>query len=77
MANVNVKIVSDKLRVYIEGIVHLSINLPDLVGMQSYTYKEDRWHIDFYTKTTKIECWYTNKQIWEDILKCIDKIDLV
>lgn len=77
MPIVNTKIVSDKLRIYIDDFIHISISLTDLVGIQSYSYKGNRWYIDFYTKTTKIECWYTNKQIWEDILKQIDQIDLV
>jgi len=77
MSKINVKVLSDKLRVYIDGILHLSINITELVGIQSYTWMDDRWHIDFITKTNKVECWYTNKNLWEEILKGIDGIDLV
>jgi len=76
MKSTSIKIVSNKLRVYIKGLLHLSIDISELVGIQSYTYN-NRWHIDFITKTNVIECWYTNKQIWETILKDLDKIDLV
>lgn len=77
MPSISAKVVSDKFRIYIDDLVHVSINIPDLVGIQAYAWSDDRWHIDFYTKTTTIECWYTNKQIWEDILRQIDQIDLV
>ena len=73
----SVKIVSNKLRVYIKDLLHLSIDLSELVGIQSYTYNNDRWHIDFITKTAKIECWYTSKELWESILKGLDQINLV
>lgn len=77
MVNVSVKVVSNKLRVYINELLHLSIDISELVGIHSYTYNDDRWHIDFVTKTNVIECWYTKKDLWENILKGIDGIDLV
>lgn len=77
MAKVAVKVFSDKLRVYINDLLHLSISIEELVGVESYSWSDDRWHIDFITKTNTIECWYTNKELWESILRGIDGIDLV
>lgn len=77
MATVTAKVLSNKLRICIDGLLHLSIDISELVGIQAFTWSDDRWHIDFITKTNTIECWYTNKQLWEDILKSIDGIDLV
>lgn len=77
MPTVTAKIVSDKLRIYIDGIIHLSIDITELVAIQAYTFNDDRWHIDFTMKTTQVETWYTTRDLWESILKAIDGFDLV
>jgi len=62
MPKTEVKIVTDKLRIYIEDILHLSLNISELIAIQSYKYNENRYCIDYYMKTTIVDTWYVNRE---------------
>jgi hypothetical protein len=65
----------DHIRVYLDGVMHLSIKQNDLVGIKSYKIgKVDTYNIDFFMKDTTIDCNYTRKDIWENILKELQKL---
>ena len=77
VAKTEVKIISNKFRVVINDILHLSVDLSELVGIQSYKYDDCRFCIDYYLKTTQIETWYTKEEEWKAILDGISKLSLV
>lgn len=74
---IKVIIVDKKLRVFFDEIMHLSIDINELVGVQSYHYGDYRFAIDYVMKTTLIETCYTDKQKWKSILDGLAKISIV
>ncbi len=74
---ISVNIKSNKLRIYIDDTLNLSIDISNLVGIYAYKYGDSRFNIDFITKTTSIKCWYEKHEIWKNILDGISKLDLV
>jgi hypothetical protein len=77
MSKIDVRLIADHLRVYINDILHLSIDIRELVGIQSYKYGDYKFAIDYNMKTTLIETWYTHKEDWEKILQGLEKIELI
>ena len=65
------------LKIYLNGFLHLSLPLNEVVAIQSYKSGYTLHHIDFYMKTTKVDCEYEKEEVWKDILKELDKIVLV
>jgi len=61
-----------KLRIYINGILHLSIHK---TGLQIQSWKESKnWYvIVFYTKLGKIKAEYDDVGKWKRILELIDE----
>lgn len=68
-------IVNNYIKIYINGILHISIKLEDYQGMQSYI-DDFYFVIEFYTKTKTIICEYDSVIKWKKILKSIDKMRL-
>ncbi len=79
MNTIDVKVIVryNHLKIYLDDVLHISIQIDDIVGIQSYLIGTDYYHIDYYTKTTTIDCRYTRKDIWISILKELDKISLI
>lgn len=75
--SITVKVVSDRLRIFINDVLHLSLDISELVGIQSYHYGDYRFAIDYNMKTTLIETWYVNEEMWKDILAGLAKITIV
>jgi hypothetical protein len=65
------------LRVKINGLLHFSISLDQLVGIQSWIVASGSYRIVYYTKTGKITCEYDNRNNWELILRGLEKIDII
>lgn len=65
------------LRVTISGLMHLSVKLDELVGIQSWIVSNASFRIEYYTKTGKITCEYDDKLKWITILKALQEIDII
>ena len=76
-SKIEVKVVSDRLRVMINDTLHLSVNISELVGIQSYKYDNYRFAIDYNMKTTLIETWYVERDEWKAILDGLAALSLV
>lgn len=75
---IKVKIHYTTLRIYIDNILHLSIKQEELIGFQSYIMGTQDFFIEFYMKNGPIiECKYTKKEIWIEILNQLDKITTI
>ena len=75
---IEVKIVHSKLRIYINGKIHLSIDIDKIIAFQSYFIGLESFNIDYYTTdNVMIDTQYTKKYIWDEILKGLDKITLI
>lgn len=60
-----------KHRILINGIAHLSINIDELVGIQSYHDELNKFTIEYYLKTRTIKCEYDREDTWKEILKLL------
>jgi hypothetical protein len=69
-------LLSNNIKIYINNILHLSINRNLLCGVQSWidvTNNISIYSIEFYFKdSTKMLCQYNEKEKWENIIKNID-----
>lgn len=74
---VEVTIASDRLRVYLNDLLHLSISVADLVAIQAWKYGTYRFSIEYTLKTTSVETWYVTREIWEEVLRGLAKINLI
>lgn len=76
--NVEVKIVYNQLKIYINKIVHLSIHIDNIIGYKGYSVGKESFYIDYFTKdNVLIDTNYMNKEIWQEILKGLDRITLI
>ncbi len=61
-----------KLRIYINGILHLSIHHPNY-QIQSWKEAKDWYIIVFYTEMGEIQCEYDDVEKWKQILRLVDE----
>lgn len=62
----------DYLKVYFNEVLHLSLYIGDLVGVQGYV-ESASWYCVEYTFKGKamIRSQYDNKEVWSEVLKHI------
>lgn len=65
------------LRITISGLLHFSIKLDQLIGIQSWIVSNSSFRIEYYTKTGKITCEYDDELKWTTILKGLELIDII
>ena len=65
------------LRITINGLLHFSLKLDDLVAIQSWIVASGSYRIVYYTKTIEIVCEYDNRDNWQTILKGLCAIDII
>jgi hypothetical protein len=67
-----------KLKIYINGLIHLIIDetYNPIRSVQSYLWPEkEHYHIEYWLKDGKlVKTWYCDKNIWGAILKELDTI---
>lgn len=74
MASVTVKRSYERLKIYINGQLHIQIKLLDIVGFQSWIHGESEYFIEYYFSTRdKITTVYGQKELWSDVLKILDE----
>jgi len=64
-----------QLRIYIDDLLHLSIKLKDLLAIQSWGHRKDKYIIEYNMKQTTVKSEYQNKKDWQEILKQLSLID--
>lgn len=62
----------DKLKVFINGVLHLALTTYDL-QIQSWKRSKTSYWIQFTTKTGIIECEYNSRDKWTKILELINE----
>jgi hypothetical protein len=73
---IDVKIVGvgNQFKIYLNGLIHFTLIQEEFVGFQSWVKGTDWYCIAFYTQNCgAIMCDYTSKELWESILKELDK----
>jgi hypothetical protein len=57
----------------------LSIKRDELIGFQSWKmgYEDVKYHIEYTTKTSTIECEYDKMWKWQTILKLLDDNEII
>ena len=63
----------NNLKIFINGLLHLSVNIYEIRGLKSEIQSPHWFTISYYVKETEIECQYGNKQIWTDILTLLNE----
>lgn len=76
-SELSVYLTLSNLRIKINGLLHLSIKLEDLIGIQSWIVSDSKYCIEYYTRGSKILCEYDNKKIWKYILEGIENIEII
>ncbi len=69
---ITAKSVTDRLKIYMNGILHLRLETD---GLQVESWKEAKCHfcIDFHTKTGVVHTEYNSEEKWKRILELIDE----
>lgn len=65
------------LKIYFRGLLHLSI-LVEVVAIQSWYsgwWWWKRYSIEYSTRAGEVLTEYTDKALWSDLLKLLDKLD--
>ncbi|MBX2907695.1 MAG: hypothetical protein KF744_16740 [Taibaiella sp.] len=72
--NVEVKHNMLSLRIFINGYLHLSLKVRELVGLQSWGTDDGLFKIEYITRTNRILAEYTDRNLWQRILKALEKV---
>lgn len=72
--NVEVRHNMLSLRIFINGYLHLSLKVRELVGLQSWVTDDGLFKIEYVTRTSRILAEYTDKKLWQRILKALEKV---
>jgi hypothetical protein len=74
---VKILIKKSYIKIYIDELLHLSAPKEDIVGFQSYL-QGHIYCIKYYLRNnSEILCEYEKRELWEEILKEIDKQNIV
>ena len=72
-----VVIIDQHLKIYVEGILHLLVAVPNISSIQSYRLSDHQWMIEILCGDgNNIELSYVTKDMWKRILKELDKLKL-
>lgn len=64
----------ERIRLYMNGKLHLHLKLLDLVGFQSWIHGETEYFIEYYFETRdKITTVYGSRELWEKVLDILDQ----
>lgn len=71
----SIQIKDNNIKIFIDGILHLSIKHDELIGFQSWILGDDEkiYCIEYYTKSKDILTEYNNFEKWKSILGLLDK----
>lgn len=73
MAAVTSKIVHERIKIYINGLIHISIPIDPNTKIQSWRDAECNYKIEIWCAGHTDTYAYINFQLWEGILKELDK----
>jgi hypothetical protein len=63
------------LSIYINDRLHLKINLKQIIAIQSWINRKNKYIIEYSTKDQDIRSEYQHKEDWQEILKQLSLID--
>ncbi len=68
----------NSIKIYLEGLLHLSLKQSELVGFQSWkpTEADGMYCIEFYMKGNTILCEYVNEKLWCNVLGLLEYIPM-
>ena len=64
------------LTITIDGYTHLKVKMKDVFGYQAWSDRRDNNSIQYYCKGGNIICEYQDKELWKEILKQLEPIEL-
>ena len=67
---------NNHLRLYIDGVLHLSLKADDVVGVLSYR-SGGYMHIDYYVGEACIESTYKASSVWIAVLAELEKVEII
>jgi len=71
MVNIQVKVEYDRLKVYINDLLHLHINTKGGLHIQGWV-DNNLYMIEYTSPAGRVKSEYEKKEIWEEILKQIN-----
>lgn len=69
---VSIKSTLGRVKVYIDGSLHLSFQLKHYRGMQSWNWYQRGYHIEIALKDKRIHLEYDDPKLWKDVLEMLD-----
>ena len=67
---------NNRLRIRIDGLLHLSLRADDTVAVLSYK-EGGYYHIDYYVGESCVESTYKSAEVWKDVLVELEKVDVI
>lgn len=75
MAKVKVETNFYSLSIYLDNCLHFKIKLKEVIAIQGWINREDKYIIEYSTAQTSIKCEYQHRAVWETILNQLQYID--
>lgn len=72
---ISLSIKDDSIKIFIDNILHLSLNQDKLLGVQAWV-SSDKYIIQFYMNGNSIVCEYGNNKMWKKVLKLLEQNNL-
>jgi hypothetical protein len=73
---VTAKVSNNHLRIHLDGVLHVSIDADEIVGVVSYK-SCGYFHIDYYCGASTIETTYKHEDTWIAVLKELEKVNII
>lgn len=72
--NITSSVYEDYLKVYINEILHLSLYLGDLIGMQAWVESESWYCVEYvFRDGAKLSSMYSDVELWKELLKELEQ----
>ncbi len=70
---IDVEIKDNRIKILIDGLPHVCLRADEWIGFQSWIGDNNRFYIEFYTKTQDFFTEYNDIKKWKSILKLLNE----
>ncbi len=72
MGKIEILIKDNKIKILINGLIHVFIKADEFIAFQSWIGDDDRYYIEFYTTKQYFYTEYDDEKKWKQILKLLN-----
>ncbi len=78
MCTITTESLYNRIRIKIDGIIHLSIPTKGVTGIQTWQHPDRNYYaIELYTECGTILCEYQKREMWVEILKLLEEKEVI